>query len=204
MLLKKIVSKLPFGRHLIETSRTLHAWRKNNSQKSKRLRWLAQLKAQGNVIDASIDFTGRLAGYTYLDIKPAISIERDVTVWISPEPSSEPYLNLETSVFIGRNSYIGVHHKINIGAHTLIGAYSYVISANHRFESRQVPIRDQGFTGAPITIGEDVWIGTHVVVLPGVSIGRGAIVGAGSIVNRDIPEYEIWGGVPARFIKKRP
>jgi acetyltransferase-like isoleucine patch superfamily enzyme len=93
---------------------------------------------------------------------------------------------------------------ITIGDNTLIGAYSYIVSANHRFESRAAPIRDQGYRGAPIEIGEDVWIGTHVVILPGVRIGKGAIIGAGSLVNRNIPEYEIWGGVPARFIKKRP
>ena len=57
-----------------------------------------------------------------------------------------------------------------------------------------IAIKDQGFEGAPITIEDDVWLGTHVVVLPGVTIGRGAIVSAGSVVNRDIPAWEIWGG----------
>jgi acetyltransferase-like isoleucine patch superfamily enzyme len=61
----------------------------------------------------------------------------------------------------------------------------------------------QGFVGAPIVLEADVWLGTHVVVLPGVTIGRGAIVAAGSVVNRDVPAHEIWGGAPARFLKRR-
>ncbi|MBV8731891.1 MAG: acyltransferase [Acidobacteriia bacterium] len=105
---------------------------------------------------------------------------------------------------MGRHTYLGVYLPISIGDHTIIGAYSYIISANHCFESREIPIQDQGFQGAPITIGEDVWIGTHVVILPGVTIGKGAIIAAGSIVNRNVPAYQIWGGVPARFIKERP
>ena len=52
-------------------------------------------------------------------------------------------------------------------------------------------------------IEENVWIGTNSTVLKGVSIGKGAIIGAGSVVNKNVPQDEIWGGVPAKFIKKR-
>ena len=62
-------------------------------------------------------------------------------------------------------------------------------------------INYEGIT--PITIGNDVWVGRRVIILNGVSIGDGAVVGAGAIVTKDIPPYEVWGGVPAKFIKKR-
>lgn len=55
-----------------------------------------------------------------------------------------------------------------------------------------------------LTIGNDVWIGDYVTILPScISIGNGAVIGAGAVVTKDIPPYEIWGGVPAHFIKKR-
>ena len=55
----------------------------------------------------------------------------------------------------------------------------------------------------PVIIGDDVWIGGRVIILPGVTIGNGAIVGAGAVVTRDVPEYAIVGGVPAKVIKMR-
>lgn len=59
-------------------------------------------------------------------------------------------------------------------------------------------------TGAPITIGQDVWLGANTVVLKGVKIGRGAIVGAGTILTKSVGEYEIWAGVPGKYIRTRP
>lgn len=131
-------------------------------------------------------------------------MESDVQIWIASDEGAEPKLDIKNRVFIGRNTFIGVFKPISIGDNTIIGAYSYIISANHCYESREVPIRDQGFTGAPIVIEDDVWLGTHVVVLPGVTIGKGAIIAAGAVVNKDVPSYEIWGGIPAKFIKLRP
>ena len=55
----------------------------------------------------------------------------------------------------------------------------------------------------PPVIGDDVWIGVNVVILRGVRIGDGAVIAAGAVVAKDVPENEIWGGVPARFIRKR-
>ena len=86
----------------------------------------------------------------------------------------------------------------------MIGPFCHILSGNHRFDRRDIPVRKQGHDIAPVAIEDDVWLGTHVVVLPGVTIGKGAIVAAGAVVNKDIPAYEIWGGVPAKFIKERP
>ena len=104
-------------------------------------------------------------------------------------------------MFFGRNTYLGAWTPIRIGDDTLIGAYCYIISGNHRFEQRELPIRVQGYEGEPITIGRNVWLGSHVVVLPGVTIGDNAVIGAGSVVTSSIPAAEIWAGVPARKIR---
>lgn len=165
--------------------------------------WLAAQALRG-AIHPSLEFTGAERGFDCVDLGVEFGIERDVTVWIAEEEGAAPRLTVGDRVFVGRNTYLGVFHPITIGRSSLIGAYSYLISASHVFARRDVPIQDQGFVGAPIVIEDDVWLGTRVVVLPGVRIGRGAIVAAGSVVNRDIPPFEIWGGAPARFIKQRP
>jgi len=105
------------------------------------------------------------------------------------------------NVFVARNTYLGAWKPIWIGSDTLIGAYCYIISGNHRFDQHDLPIRMQGYEGEPITIGRNVWLGSHVVVLPGVTIGDNAVVGAGSVVTSSIPGAEIWAGVPARRIR---
>jgi maltose O-acetyltransferase len=61
----------------------------------------------------------------------------------------------------------------------------------------------QGYEGKPITIGRNVWLGAHVIVLPGVTIGDNAVVGAGSVVTTSVSGGEIWAGVPARRIRSR-
>ena len=63
---------------------------------------------------------------------------------------------------------------------------------------------DQGFSKTrPITIGDDVWIGSRVIILGGVNVGNGAVIGAGSVVTHDVPPYSVVGGNPARIIKSR-
>jgi acetyltransferase-like isoleucine patch superfamily enzyme len=200
----QVLMKLPFGTRLIEMLRTLRAWRQKSRHRSIRRRWLAELEVNGGKIHPSLEFKGRPWSEEMLSIASECEIEPDVFIWFSEDAAVKPQLKLGKRVFIGKGTYLGVHYPITFGDNTIVGAYSYIISANHRFDSRKVPIRDQGFTGAPIQIGEDVWIGTHVIILPDVSIGKGAIIGAGSVVNCDIPPHEIWAGAPARFIKSRP
>ncbi|NJK38233.1 MAG: acyltransferase [Oscillatoriales cyanobacterium RM1_1_9] len=110
---------------------------------------------------------------------------------------------LGNNVYLGRNVYLGVYQPLTIGQNSLIGAYSYLITANHRFENPDIPIRLQGYTGASIQIGQDVWLGCHVVILPGVTVGDGAVIAAGAVVNKNVPAYEVWGGVPARKLRER-
>ena len=93
--------------------------------------------------------------------------------------------------------------KIILGDNVIIGPGSILRAVNHRFESTDVPIRDQGHAGGVIHVEEDVWLGANVMVLPGVRIGRGSIIGAGAIVTKDIPPYSIAVGNPAKVVRKR-
>jgi len=86
----------------------------------------------------------------------------------------------------------------------MIGPDVVVLSASHKFDRTDIPMCQQGGEPLrPVYIGDDVWIGTRAIILPGRKIGKGAIIGAGAVVTKDVPEYAIVGGNPARVIRYR-
>ena len=96
-----------------------------------------------------------------------------------------------------------VDGKIRIGNYVHTGANVMMIAFNHAFDTREIPTIQQDYYDADITIGDDVWIGGGAIILAGVTIGKGAIIAAGAVVNQDVPEYAIVGGVPAKVLKYR-
>lgn len=92
---------------------------------------------------------------------------------------------------------------LEIGDDCMLGFENIILTSTHRSESVTLPMRDQGMYSAPVKIGNDVWTGCRVVIVPGVTIGDHAIIGAGSVVTNDVPAWAIVGGVPARFIRDR-
>lgn len=82
----------------------------------------------------------------------------------------------------------------------MIGANCYVITENHGKQRGDIPFKQQNYDGSDVVIGRNVWLGCHVTVLPGISIGDNAIVGAGAVVTKNIPANETWAGVPAKKI----
>jgi acetyltransferase-like isoleucine patch superfamily enzyme len=183
-------------------------WQQNKIEsdwEKKVVKWLSTKKKEGISIHPSIYFVGGTKpNLESLKIESGCYIDKEFTLWISEEQGANPKFILKQKVYIARDVFIGVFHPVTIGEWVQIGAYSYLISGDHLYEKRDVPIQAQGFKGAPIVIEDQAWLGTHVVVLPGVTIGKGAIIAAHSLVNRDIPPYEVWGGIPAKFIKERP
>lgn len=112
-------------------------------------------------------------------------------------------IEIGDNVGISPNAYFAVRGSISIGDNTIFGPGVSMHSENHCFEDRNRPIRIQGATRKGISIGKDCWIGSKAIVLDGVNIGDGCIVAAGAVVNKDIPDYAIVGGVPAKIIKYR-
>lgn len=109
---------------------------------------------------------------------------------------------------IGNNSGLGVNARVSprvtIGDNVIIGDEFRVITRNHVFGRTDIPIIAQGcHEREPVVINDDVWVGTRVTILPGVTIGKGAILGAGSVVTKDVAPYTIVGGNPARVIRSR-
>ncbi|MDB9541118.1 acyltransferase [Anabaenopsis arnoldii] len=120
-------------------------------------------------------------------------------------------LNGYGNIIIGDRTWIGQYNNlragggdIQIGEDCLISQFCTLVASNHQ-KHRSLPIKvqpsDQNRTG--VILGNDVWLGSGVTVLPGVTIGNGAVVGANAVVNHDIPDYEIWGGVPAKKLGDR-
>ena len=97
---------------------------------------------------------------------------------------------------VGHNTFMFATVKISIGSNCLIAPFCYFVDANHGIKREQL-IRDQKMSAAKITVGDDVWIGTNAIILKGVTIGNGAVIGAGSIVSQDVSEYQIVSGSPA-------
>ena len=93
--------------------------------------------------------------------------------------------------------------EIKIGKNVLIGPNSVIRSNNHNFKIFQKPINQQGMSEGKITIEDDVWIGSNVVILPNVIIGKGSIVAAGAVVTSNVEAFSIVGGVPAKVIGLR-
>lgn len=92
---------------------------------------------------------------------------------------------------------------LSIGHHCLIAAGVLISGVQHSFSRRDLPIRQQPVSAAPVVLEDDVWLGMGAVVLPGVRIGAGTVVGAGSVVTRDLPAAVVAYGQPARVQRRR-
>ncbi|WP_179336964.1 acyltransferase [Winogradskyella ludwigii] len=112
------------------------------------------------------------------------------------------YIKLGDHIFIGDSCEFNCSSKIIIENDCLIASNTTFVDTGHAYK-RDKKIKDQAVLNTQIIIKEDVWIGTSCNILSGVTIGKGAVIAAGAVVNKDVPEYEVWGGVPAKFIKKR-
>ena len=104
---------------------------------------------------------------------------------------------------INRACLLSAHAGISVGHSCLIGEYVSIRDNNHVFDDASRPIAEQGYRAALISISDDVWIGRGAVILQGVTIGRGAVIGANSVVTKDVPAMEVWAGAPARFLRRR-
>lgn len=114
----------------------------------------------------------------------------------------------EKNVKLGDNSGLGINSFIQgpttMGKNVMMGPDVVILTSNHKFDRIDIPMIEQGFRDKKrVEISDDVWIGIRAIILPGVKVGKGAIIGAGAVVTKDVPDYAIVGGCPAKIIKKR-
>ncbi|MBQ9848803.1 MAG: CatB-related O-acetyltransferase [Clostridia bacterium] len=115
---------------------------------------------------------------------------------------------ISSKLSIGDNSGIGVDcvcgGELIVGNDVMMAPECVIFARNHEFSSLEIPMRLQGYREAePCVIGNDVWIGRRVMIMPGVKIGNGVVIAAGAVVTKDVPDYAIVGGVPAKVLKTR-
>ena len=112
-------------------------------------------------------------------------------------------------IVVGDNTTISFNcdvfsaNLVKIGESVQMAAYTFLNGGTHNFDRTDIPILKQERSGKGITVGDNVWVGAGAKVLDGIAIGKDAIVGAGSVVNHDVPDFAIVGGVPAKFIRSR-
>lgn len=107
------------------------------------------------------------------------------------------------TLIIGDNSGVGENSRIGsnttIGNNVMMGPDVIICTQNHKYTRETF----EGFIRKPVIIEDNVWIGYRVIILPGVTVGKNSIIGAGAVVTKDIPPYSVVGGVPARVLKSR-
>lgn len=140
----------------------------------------------------------RLLTWRGARIGTGVKIWRDV--WIDDYAK----LSVGEAVTIGKSVMLICGGGVTLGHRVMIGHGAKIISGGHQIpDGRETPMRWSGAELSTVSIAEDAWIGAGAIILPGVTVGRGAVVAAGAVVSNPVPEYAIVGGVPARLIRQR-
>lgn len=127
---------------------------------------------------------------------------KNVTIWELVHIATPSMLSVGDNVTINRYSYLQAGGGIQIGNNVLIGPHVIIYSKNHKFTNKNELINNQGYESKRVEIGDNVWIAANVIILPGVRIGNNCVIGAGTLVNKDVENNCLMVGNPARLVKK--
>ena len=128
-----------------------------------------------------------------------VELEQDVYLKVVADSAR---LHIGSWSFLGKGVEIDCQENIIIGKHVLLAPGCFITDHNHDTAAGK-RIDQQRCVSAPVVIEDDVWVGANAVILPGVNVGRSAVVGAGAVVTHDVEPFTVVGGVPARMIAKR-
>jgi len=141
----------------------------------------------------------RAHGASRMTIQSSVRIDRGVRILAA----NHSQISIGSRARIGLYSVLNGGDSITVGDNALISGFVYLQTSMHAFKSREVAIRDQGYEHAPVILGDGSWLGAHVVVMPGITVGPHAVVGSNAVVTQDVPGWEIVVGVPAKSIRSR-
>lgn len=140
--------------------------------------------------------------FSEIEVESGVALDRGVTLLASGDPLPHAKIQVGSGTYINRNTFIDASLLVSIGCQSAIGPNCYITDHDHGTELDLPPLA-QPLISKPTQIGDRVWLGANVTVLKGVTIGNDAIIGAGSIVTKDIPERAIAVGAPAKVIRYR-
>ena len=135
-------------------------------------------------------------GHSAIRLADGVQLDRGVVLLISGETRSSEKIVIGRSAYLNRSTIIDASERIEIGANAMIGPFCYITDHDHVIGSADALI------GKPTRIGERCWLGAHVTVLKGVTIGDDTVVGAGSVVTKSLPARVIAVGNPARVLRE--
>jgi acetyltransferase-like isoleucine patch superfamily enzyme len=164
------------------------------------------LRDGGSLKNLDIGDNVTLGGRIYLRIRKngkiviGNGVRTGTEVWLVA--ANNEILSIGNNTILGSYNILNGGHKLIIGSDCIFAGFVYLNTSDHAFAKGKI-IQDQGFFGAPIVIGDDVWLGGQVFINKGVNIGMGCVVGAGSVVKDNFGEYKIIAGNPAKVIKER-
>lgn len=150
--------------------------------------WMLYFKKLKKILYKKLDKIGE-----NLDIRPYVTIVGTQNVIIGNNVTIRPF----TSIYADNNEGC----KITIGNDVLLGPNIYMTVSNHNYKNRDINISEQGHTFKSIKIEDGAWIGYGCIILPGVTIGKHSVVAAGSVVTKDVRDYTVVAGIPAKVIK---
>jgi acetyltransferase-like isoleucine patch superfamily enzyme len=147
----------------------------------------------------------RFSSLSSMQIGSQVTIHKSCWIQVlrSDGGDDTPKLIIGNNVGIGMNSTISVARKVVIEEFVFTARNVYISDHGHEYRDTRKPIAVQGIADIrEVVIGARTWLGQNVVVLPGVKIGKHCVIGANSVVNKDIPDFSIAAGVPARVIRR--
>ena len=140
-----------------------------------------------------------IQGFRHIRMGRGVGLNRHSSLY-----AARGRITLGNNVFLGDFSSInGNDAEIIIGSDVAIGPMTLIQGANHNFDRLDIPIIRQGHSESQVVIEDNVWIAARCVILPGVRIRSGAVIGAGAVVNKDVPANAVAAGVPAKVLRYR-
>lgn len=138
-----------------------------------------------------------------LRIGDGVYIDDNCSFCFNPIGGNEPEIELGNGVCLGKHNDFGCSEKIEIEDYVITAPYVHITDRNHCYEDAGVPVMHQATSvKGPVRVGRGSWLGFGVQIMSGVSIGRQCVVAAGSVVTKDVPDYCVAGGNPARVLKR--
>ena len=142
-------------------------------------------------------------GWKDITLEAKVSLDRGVSLVLSgPGRGQGDKLIIRSGTYVNRFTIFDALEHIEVGRDCMIGPHCYITDADHG-KAPGKSVKSQPMEKSPVIIEDEAWLGANVVILPGVHIGKGAVVGAGSVVTHDIPTNAIAVGKPARVIRIR-